>query len=127
MRNIEILEALERGEITAKKAVSMLKSKNKKRIFTKKAAWFKIHVKDDEHNLKFYVPISIVNFGLTIGRLAMKSKFLKYNEGIEAAQNVLDSIDTKDIKLLVKTLKSCGKMNIVEVRDDDTFVCIQLV
>lgn len=136
MDRMEILNSLERGEISVNKAVSLLKKcnteENRRASGEKPAArkghWLKIHVKDEGRNvIRLYAPISLLSIGFSMGKLAMGSKSLKDNEGVQTAQTVLRSIDRKDIKMLVRAIKESGKIDIVQVKDGNTLVNISIV
>jgi hypothetical protein len=135
MKHMEILNSLEQGKITAEKAISLLnkckkaehKHEIKKSKKRRKGHWFKIHIKDKDTNLKFYVPVSIINLGFSMARFAAGSKYLSNNKGMEVAQKVLKSIDKNDIKCLTKEIKACGKTDLVQVVDGDTFVTIRVI
>jgi hypothetical protein len=136
MERMEILNSLERGEISVRKAVSLLKESNKVETFkasddkpsVRKGHWFKIRVKDEEgHNIRLYAPISLLSFGFSLSKLVMGSTHFKDNEGVQTAQNVLNSIDRRDMKMLVNAIKESGKTDIVQVMDGNTFVNISIV
>jgi hypothetical protein len=136
MERMEILNSLERGEISVNKAVSLLKRCHReelagacdKKPVVRKGHWFKIRVNDGEgHNIRLYAPISLLSFGFSLGKLVIGSKFLEDNEGVQTAQTVMRSIDRKDMKQLVRAIKEAGQTDIVQVRDGNTFVNISIV
>ena len=143
MERMEILKSLERGEISADKAVSLLKRYSKqhcgesnftngeeaegKEITPRKGHWFKIRVQDKDHNFRFYVPVSLLSLGFCIGKMVVGSKYLHDNEGMRTAQNILNSMDKRDIKNLVQAIRESGKTSLVEVVDENTSVNIGIV
>ncbi|HHT65108.1 MAG: hypothetical protein ACOX25_11770 [Caldicoprobacterales bacterium] len=134
MKNMEILQCLERGEISADKAVILLAGNRKKEALStrdahagRKARWIKIRVRDEEHKLRFYLPISLISFGFSIGKLVTGSKSAADHEGVQIAQNVFNSIDKGDMKRLIQAMKGSGKTDLVEVIDGQMLVNISLV
>jgi len=127
MSRMDILGSLERGEISVEKAILLLKKSNKEKMFTRKSGWFRIHVKDDKHNIKLYVPIFLLSIGMSISKVVISSKQLKDNEGIQVAKNVLSTIENKDLRSIIKVIKNSGRTNLVEVQDGTTIVSIRLV
>ena len=140
MERMEILKSLERGEISVNKAVSLLKQCRKqdrgnrdreteagRKTAVLKAHWLKIHVREEDHNLRFYVPVSLLSLGFSIGKMVIGSKYLRDNKDMRTAQNILNSIDKRDIKNLVQAFRESGKTSLVEVVDENTSVNIGIV
>jgi hypothetical protein len=135
MNDMEILDCLDKGEITASKAVSLIKENRKqkksntvnKSSSSRKARWIRIKVKDDGNKFRFYVPVFLLNLGFSIGKLAIGSKHSQNNEGVQSAQKILNNINQRDIKKLINAIKDSGKINLVEVVDRDTFINISIV
>jgi len=131
---MEILDALEQGKITANKAAVLLKNQAaagkpaKVPPRNKKGRWLKIRVKDKEHNLRFYIPLFLLRFGLFIGNKALSCKYhADNNAGMQIAQNIISGFHMQDIKDLVNVLKDCGPIDLVNVTDDDSQVYISIV
>lgn len=88
----------------------------KKRV--KKATKLKISIVDEGRyinipGIPFWLISFLVNLGLGIGSIALK--FVKDMD--EDTIRILDSIDRKDIKLLIKELKSYGPFDLVNVSE----------
>jgi len=133
---MEILCSLEQGKISVNKAVSLLRKYREAEIrkasgripSVQKGRWFKILVNDGEgHNIKLYVPVSLITAGFSVGKIALRSRFLKEKAGIQKAQNVLSSIDRRDLKQLVRAIKEAGRIDLVHVEDSKETVQISIV
>ena len=136
MKPMEILEQLERGDISTDKAISLLqkyksrcevKEADKKGMKVRKAHWMKIRVRDDGHKFCFYLPISLFSLGFSIGKLAVGSRFMPEDEDLDQVRKVLKSIDRRDIKKLLNAVRESGKTDLVKVEDGDSIVNISLI
>ena len=140
-----VLTDLERGKMTADEAVSLLKQvgspqqqkrehSGKRRrtgpgkIIRRKGHWLGIHVREEDHNIRFYVPISLLNLGFFIGKRVVNSKYKdKDNGGGKTAREVLGSIKQRDMRDLVRAIREGGNTDLVTVREEDTLVRIRIV
>ena len=95
----------------------------------KKATKLKITIVDDGKRINlpgipFWLIEFLIDLGFGISSIAMK--FVK--EIDEDAKRILDSIDRKDIKLLIKELKKYGPFDLVNIREGDkTYVHISIL
>ena len=136
---------LEQGKITAGDAVSMLKQagspqqknrdhfgerpKGPKQFFRRRGHWLGIHVREEDHNIRLYLPIFLLNLGFFIGKKVVNSKNMedKGNGGVKTAREVLGSIKQRDMRDLVRAIREGGNTDLVTVRDEDTLVRIRIV
>lgn len=95
----------------------------------KKATKLKITIIDDGKKINlpgipFWLIEFLIDLGFGIGSIAMR--FIK--EIDEDAKKILDSIDKKDIKQLIKELKKHGPFDLVNIREGDkTYVHISIL
>ncbi len=134
IKPMEILEHLERGEISVDKAISLLKKyqkkyqkKDERGLPVRKAHWLKIRIREEKHNFRLYLPISLFSLGFSIGKLAIGSRFVPDDQDLTPVKQVLNNIDRRDMKKLVKAVKESGKIDMVNIVDGDTLVDISIV
>ncbi|SHJ17119.1 hypothetical protein SAMN02745751_01914 [Dethiosulfatibacter aminovorans DSM 17477] len=122
MKIMTILEMLEEKKITVDEAVDLIKSIdisdevdiNESEIVRGKSRWIKIKVKDGEKGSKINLPPlplglmgSLASWGVKMG--------IRHSDEKE----ILEKLDSREIKNLFNVLRNHPPMRIVEVEDDD--------
>jgi len=144
-KQMKVLTDLEQGRITSGEAVLLLKQagnpqhqsrehfgkgrRSPKNIFRRRGHWLGIHVREEDHNIRLYVPIFLLNAGFFIGKKVIHSKYGKdmAGGGMKTAREVLGSIKQRDMRDLVRAIRESGNTDLVTVTDEDTVVRIRIV
>jgi len=95
----------------------------------KKATKLKITIVDDEKKINLPgIPFWLIEFLIDLG-FGLSSIALKFIKEIdEDTKKILDSIDRKDIKQMIKELKKYGPFELVNIREGDkTYVHISIL
>lgn len=119
----DILHKLSTGEIDSEKAVNLIKNiDTNSDIVRGKASKLKITVVDKKENQSIRIPAipfwllsSLGSIGLGIGSIALRfSKNLD-----EYSKEALKSINSRDLRKILKEIKKYGPFDLVDVDDGD--------
>ncbi|MGI6704719.1 MAG: hypothetical protein ACOX6S_00145 [Clostridia bacterium] len=126
MTNLEILEALERGDISAKKAASLLKKNQRSRRGGGRI--MRLKIRDGEQRLHIPLPLFLVYGAYVLGKATLKiGAYFDKGEGtIRTISDSLESISDADMKALIDSLGQCRSEGFVEVHDGDSHVVISV-
>lgn len=122
MKTMVILEMLEEKKITVDEAVALMEAIdfsegveiNESEIKKGKSRWIKIKIKDGDNGRKINLPP--LPLGL-IGSLASWGVKMGIRHSDE--KEILDKLDSREIKKLFDVLKKHPPMRIVEIEADD--------
>jgi len=126
MTNLEILEALERGDLSPQKAASLLKKNQRPRQGGGRI--MRVKVRSGEHHLHIPLPLFLVYGSYVLGKAALKvgAYFDKEEGTVRTISKTLESISDADMKALIDSLGQCRSEGFVEVRDGDSHVVISI-
>lgn len=126
MTNLEILDALERGDLSPKKAASLL-WKNR-RSQQGGGRIMRVNLRDGEHHLHIPLPLFLVYGSYVLGKAALKvGAYFDQGEGtVRTISNTLEGISDADMKALIDSLGQCRSEGFVEVKDGDSHVVISI-
>jgi hypothetical protein len=124
-----ILKDLDNGKIDTEEALKKIKSIDTTPKKVRKAHKIKIHVIDEDTNIKipgipFWLINSMISLGFGLGNIASK-----FSENIdEDLKMVLDNINSRDVKKIINELKKHGSYNLVDIEDgENTKVLIKIL
>lgn len=127
MTPLQLLERIERGEITVQRALREWNKSKQEHTQLRLLSFLKIHVEGAEKPIKLIIPLTLVSFGLSAGRLALSLGVGPDNEDFKRVQTVFSSIPGRDLRALLRALKHCDGQSLVEVRDRNGLVIIRVV
>lgn len=127
MYKMNVLEKLERQEISVDKAISMLKRPPKSKPLTKGNILI-IKIRDEDKKLFIPIPLFLINLTFLLAKFGVNiaSKFAD-NPDIKEASATLKCIGYRDIRKLVNCLRICKSTGLVEVHDEDSMVIVDVV
>lgn len=127
MHRLEILEMLEKGDISVDKAISMLKHPPKPKPLPKGNILI-IKVRDEDKKLYIPIPFFLINLVFLLGKLGIKVAVrFANNEDLRKVNDIVKYIDYRDIRKLVNCLRICKSTRLVEVQDDSSTVIISVI
>ncbi|RKD32066.1 hypothetical protein [Thermohalobacter berrensis] len=118
----KILGQLDKGEISGKDAIKIVKELRTRNIsYQKKASKIKIVIKDDGKKINIpAIPLSIakllVNIALKFSKIGIKHSKNVNEEWEKHIRNVLNEINLKE---LVDILRSCEPFDFVDISQND--------
>lgn len=126
MYNIKVLESLERGEISVGKAISMLKHPPRPKTLPKGNILL-IRIRNNDKRLTIPIPLCLIDFGFLVGRFGLRiaDKFSN-DPNMKEVSDIIKYVGYGDIKKLVYSLRVCKSTGLVEVRDEDSMVIIDV-
>lgn len=127
MYRMDILQRLEKGEISVDKAISMLKHPPKPKSLPR-GNILVVKVRDKEKKLYIPIPLFLINLAFLLSKLGIKiaNKFGD-NEDLGKINDIAKYIDYTDIRKLVYCLRMCKSTGLVEVCDGDSRVIIDVI
>ena len=127
MHRLEILEMLEKGDISVDKAISMLKHPPKPKPLPKGNILI-IKVRDEDKKLYIPIPLFLINLAFLLGKLGIKiAAQFGDSADLRRVNNIIKYVDYNDIRKLVDCLRICKSTGLVEVQEGDSTVIISVI
>jgi len=127
MTKMEILNRLEKGELSFKEALSLIEEQKKPEKISR-GHFLKVHITSGQHSIPIVLPLFLIGTGFSIGKTVMR--FIpqsKLNDEVKQVCKVLDLIDPYDIWCLVEGLKRCKDNEFIEIVDGDDRIEIKVI
>lgn len=129
MDSMEILDRIERGEVSVQKGLTLIsKCRNSQDVPVKRGNFMRISVLDGKSRFSFTIPLFVINAGLSLTRFAPSRTTKDHiDDNARKAIDIIKSLDKKDIKRLINELRKCKSLNFIEVHSKDSHVSISIV
>lgn len=118
----EILNGLNGGKIKYEDAIKSIKGIHcKTKKIKKKPTGIKISVIDEKHSINLpKLPFGLISLLIDIG-FGLSSIAIRLIDDLdEDTKKILDSIDKKDIKEIIKVVKKCGPFDLIDIEQGDS-------